>query len=174
MTVDELNARTLKALDPRQYVQAMRDALDIVRNEEMSFPPQPDRQRAKTFNTWVREVGRLPLSAFLKTVRTRQGTYRAQRKRISTKTILKSSEKMLQKWKQAPVVIATTSNGLLGTMTNTASYSGHVQGKPDDVPDFHKETGWLGTKEAADKHREKITQRFIRHGLQILNGEQIT
>ena len=171
-TVDEINAQILRALDPRQYVNAMREALDIVRGEEMSFPPQSDRQRSNHFNTWMREVGRLPLSAFLKTVRTRQGTYQSQRKRISTKTILKPSEKMLQKWKQAPVVVALNGDYLVGVMANTASYSGYVQGEKQ--PDFHKETGWLTTKEAADKHREKIAQRFVRRGLQILNGEQIT
>jgi hypothetical protein len=160
-TVDQVNANVAKMLDAQNYVAPMRDAIDIIRNEESRFPPQPSRTRAKTFNTWVREVGRLPLSAFIQQSGER-------RKRIKTNVVLVPSEKMLAQWKAMPMTIALTGAGLLGTGTNAASYSGFVQG--DAQPDFHKQTGWLTTSQAFEKHAAKIIKRFTDHAIRLANG----
>ena len=167
-TVDDINRRTLKMLDARQYVEAMKDAIDIVRGEEMSFPPQPDRMRSGHLNTWVREVGRLPVLSFLKAVSTKQGTFTIARKKIRPGKTLQASEKMLEKWKQAPVVIAVNGDYLVGVCANKASYSGYVQGTMQ--PDFHKQTGWLTTVEAFEKHRVRVLNQFTKRATKILNG----
>lgn len=175
-TVDQVNERVLRACDPRQYVQPMKDALDIVRNEEATFPPQPDRMRSGHLNTWVREVGRLPVSAFIRTSRAKlapgtTATTREQRKRIkrSPGDILEPSEQMLRQWKGMPVLIAMQGDTLIGMGGNRASYSGYVQGPQQAA--FHKTTGWLTTTEAYEKHKEKIIARFTARAMRILGGE---
>ncbi len=91
------------------------------------------------------------------------------RKRIVTKTILKVSEKMLEKWKQMPIVVALTGDGLVGTAMNTASYSGYVQGEKQAT--FHQETGWLTTTEAEEKHHTQIVDGFVQHAMKLIGGE---
>lgn len=177
-TVDDIAARTERMLDLRNYVNPMRDALDIIRNEEKQFPPQPDRMRSGHLNTWAREVGRLPVSAFIKVKREKWpggviATIREQRKRIkrSPGDILQPSEKMLREWIQMPIVIALTAEGLVGVGMNRASYSGYVQGQ--DQTHFHKETGWLTTVEAERKHHDLIAQKFVDQAMRLIGGQVI-
>jgi len=158
----EVIAHIERAIAPESMVVPMREVMLIVINEQMAFPPQPDRMRSGHLNTWVREVGRLPASAFIKTVVTRQGTWTGARKRIkrTPNDILKPSEKMLEKWKNAPIRIGLTGAGaLMGEATNAASYSGWVQGV--DQTDFHKATGWLDNIGAFNKHADRAVRKFV-------------
>jgi hypothetical protein len=160
-TVDEVIARIEKGIDPREMVVPMMRAMDVLITEQMTFPPQPDRMRSGHLNTWVREVGQLPTSAFM----TNAGT---RRKRPITGVVLRESEKMLEKWKTAPVIVGISEGALIGRAVNAASYSGYVQG--DARQPFHKVTGWLTTDEAFVKHGDKIVVQFVHEIVRNLQG----
>ena len=117
-------------------LEAIQEAIEVV-------PPQPDRERSKTFNTWVREVGQLPRSAFVSS---------GGKGKIKTKNvkILRASERMPFRF---TMKVQASGNQILGTLTNEASYSGWVLGPEEAGQDphqvaWHAETGWVSTDQA--------------------------
>lgn len=121
--------------------QSTLDMLSILK----PYPPQPARDRAKTFNTYVRGVGRLPRSAF------------AGGKRIKTKGVRVSqpSEKMGQQWQSR---VEIQGDSVVGLITNSASYSNVVQG--DEQPGFHAATGWVTDEQAYERAEAQILANF--------------
>lgn len=150
---DELQAKLSKPTHSLPIERAMADALTILQQEASRFPPQPSRTRAKTFNTWVREVGRLPRSAFGISRTTGKPTIRRGGRRV-----LVASEKMLKKWKEAPISVQRTAAGYVGRIVNKASYGQFVQGEKQAK--FHARTPWLTTKQIQDKHARRVVAVF--------------
>ena len=71
--------------------KAMEGCLALLAEEMQKIPPQPDRNRAKSFNGWVRGVGRFPKRFF---VPLEGGGYRVKRGR---KGIQRKSERSAQR-----------------------------------------------------------------------------
>lgn len=122
--------------------RAIGQSLLAIQGEIARVPPQPSRTRAKTFNTWVREIGRLPKASFEQVdgewQRKRKGAY-SSKKWLSLK-----SQMMAKKWRTQ---VTQNPSDVTGELRNDARYSGFVvgtknQGKdPHQVP-FHAQTGW--------------------------------
>lgn len=162
-TVSEVNARTEKAIAPETMLLPMQQALVILINEQMTFPPQPDRMRSGHLNTWVREVGQLPTSAFVGAKGMRKKPKR------SPGDVIRPSEMMLEKWRNAPITITRPGDiGLMGQAVNAASYSGYVQG--DEQVGFHAQTGWLKTIGAFNKHANTIVRNFVQQIVKNIQG----
>ena len=126
-----------------------------MKQEASRFPPQPSRTRAKTFNTWVREVGALPRAAFGISKKTGKTTIRR-----AGRAVLRPSEKMLKKWKEADPQITISRNSISGRLTNAASYGAFVQGQ--EQVRWHKQTGWKTTREIQDANIHRIVTIFER------------
>ncbi len=127
---------------------AGRAALDIadgILGRISVYPPQPARDRAKTFNTYVRGKGRYPRSAFVQDKR-EPGGYASRR--VDKSQIKMTSQRMDASFGET---VIQGSNSVTVRLENRASYSGYVigfeQGNPHQQP-FHKETGWVSTDEA--------------------------
>ncbi len=151
---DKLEVRLAKLGAASEALRpAMLESLKVLRDEASRFPPQPSRTRAPSgrYNTWMREVGALPLSAFV----TLQGK---PRKRIATRTVLRPSEKLLQRWRDAAAQIRCDAHGITGTLTNTASYAPFVQGEKQAR--FHAQTPWLTVPQIYARHAARITHVF--------------
>jgi hypothetical protein len=116
---------------PEMFTFAMEQSLLDLESVLKPYPPQPDRNRAQTFNNYVRGIGRLPKSAFV------TATGKA-RKKIRTKGAVKTSQRLGTRWSHK---VEIKSNAVIGVEENTASYAIHVQGKFQ--PAFHHETGWV-------------------------------
>ena len=125
---------------------AMGKALTAVKGEDAPYPPQPDRDRAKSFNTYVRGVGSYPKSAFVEApkepggYKIRTGVKRGQIKFTSQQMGSRFTEKVTQK-----------ENAVVGNLHNSATYSGYVIGSDDEQVKFHAETGWVSTDDAIDR-----------------------
>lgn len=119
------------------------------------IPAQPPRDRAKTFNTYVRNVGRLPKSSFF----TSKGVLR---KTITTKNakIARTSEQSSKRWHTS---VEAIDGNVIGTLENTASYSGWVWGTKDTSKDPHQvsqhaETGWANADDAVAEAMTQIDE----------------
>lgn len=127
---------------------ASRAALDIadgIKSIISPYPPQPDRDRAKTFNTYVRGKGRYPKSAFVKNPKEPGG--------YATKAVNKGQVRMTSQRMDASFeeTVNQGSDSVTVKLSNRASYSGYVIGFENGTPHqqpFHKETGWVSTEEA--------------------------
>lgn len=151
-----LDVQLSKLGDARNLEQPMREALKVLQQEASRWPPQPPRTRAKTFNTWYRERGRLPMSAFFQSRRVYGG--RLYRKHFVTKVILKRSEMLLKKWKDARAEITHGGGYIVGRIRNAASYGQFVQG--DRQARFHAATPWLTIEQIYRKHAARIQRIF--------------
>lgn len=109
------------------------------------YPPQPDRMRARRFNTYVRGIGRYPRDAFELSggkvkIRTRKARGR----------IHYTSQQMNQRFR----ITVTESGGTIrGELRSDATYSGWVLGTKDQsiTPhqvDYHALTGWVSKDDA--------------------------
>ena len=128
---------------PQQFAGAMETSLLDLLSILKPYPPQPDRNRAKTFNTYVRGIGRLSRSAF-------------GGKRINTKgNVGRTSQRLGTKWTSSVEVSGAT---VTGTIENSASYSNVVQGTRQ--PPFHAETGWVKYEDAYTQAKEQIDRNF--------------
>ncbi len=150
---DTLEAQLSKLDDPALFRAAMTESLILLRNEASRFPPQPSRTRSRTFNTWVREVGRLPRSAFGISSKTGKVTIRNRRGGV-----LFPSEKLLAKWKEAQPQISASGTTVTGKISNAVSYAPYVQG--DQQASFHAQTGWRTTQDILKANEAKITAIF--------------
>jgi hypothetical protein len=106
------------------------------------YPPQPDRNRAKTFNTYVRGVGNYPKSSFIANPKA-PGGYKVK---LTPKGQIKMTSQQMNKGFRQTVMVRD--NTIAGTLFNQATYSGWVLGSidqamtPHQVP-WHTETGWV-------------------------------
>ncbi len=124
--------------------RAIGNCLALLHNYLTQIPPQPDRNRAKTFNGWVREVGRFPKSFF---VLQEGGGYKVKRGR---KGLKRQSERSAVRWRMEVSKTATT---VTGELRNEASYSGWLFGpkEPGATPHqaaAHTLTGWPSVTDA--------------------------
>ncbi len=133
---------------PEYFKPAMEMSMLDMLGELKPYPPQPARNRAKTFNTYVRGVGRLPKSAFF----TSTGK---ERKNIKTKGAKLTSQRLGTKW---TFDVEIESNTVTGTLSNNATYSNIVQG--DRQPAFHAQTGWVTYEQAYDNTEQQILKNF--------------
>lgn len=124
----------------------MKESLFSLRGTLKETPPQPPRDRAKTFNTYVRGFGHRPKSYFTGGSRRIKGV-----KSLAKQT----SEKLDTKWTDE---IEFEAEAVIGVLGNTASYAQVVQGELQ--PDFHAQTGWITLDDALDQHEAEINDNF--------------
>jgi hypothetical protein len=118
------------------------------------IPEQPDRARAKTFNTYVRNIGNFPKAAFSQDAqgiwkRRRQGAYDVGKVRYT-------SQQSSKRW---GIYINDEENAVTGALRNDASYSGWLWGPLDMSADphqvaWHTETGWISQDTALEEAQE--------------------
>lgn len=150
---DTLELQLKQMSDMTPLVEAMKDALTVVKQEASRFPPQPSRTRSKHFNTWVREVGQLPRSAF--GISSKTGKLTIRRRGVG---VLRASEKLLAHWKEAQPQVTVTPTSIEGRVTNPVSYGPFVQG--EQQASFHAQTGWLTTQAILSKQQARIVAVF--------------
>ena len=106
------------------------DVMDQIITVVSVYPPQPARDRAKTFNRYVRGVGLYPRSAFNEAGELISLVSGLDR-------VIFSSEQLSLRWEKH---ITSTIRGTVGVVRNTASYADFVVGEMQTA--FHEETGW--------------------------------
>ncbi len=141
---------------PQQFAPAMETSLLDMLAILKPYPPQPARDRARTFNTYVRGIGHLPRSSFFTTGKGRQF------RRVGP--IRRTSEKLGQQWTSS---VTVSGNTVTGVIENSASYAGVVQGLAQ--PSFHAETGWVTYEDAFKRAEEQIDRNFEAALDQLLN-----
>jgi hypothetical protein len=124
------------------------DIMDHVVDFVGEYPPQPPRDRAKTFNRYVRGVGIYPRSAF-----NEAGELISLVAGIDK--VIFSSEQLSMRWRKQ---IHSTPRGTEATIRNLASYSDFVVG--DMQTDFHAETGWRTIDGAIEELEPFIDESF--------------
>ena len=139
--------------------QAVDRSLRLVRGVVQPYPPQPNRQRAKTFNTYVRGVGRMTRASF-----DEGGNYMGPREGPRGGQPRLTSEDLGQKW---TLEVKPAPGGYLGILGNTASYADVVQGKRQ--PAFHAATGWVTIIDAVKQKAGQIQQVFNDAMMKIAN-----
>lgn len=112
------------------------------------YPPQPQRDRAKTFNRYVRGIGLYPRSAFNEAGELISLVSGLDR-------VIYSSEQLSQRWDRS---ITGTTRGTVGVIRNTASYADYVVGKMQT--DFHAETGWPTVRGVTEELEPVINEQF--------------
>jgi hypothetical protein len=128
--------------------KAIAKGLEAVKEAAMVVPPQPARDRAKTFNTYVREEGNYPRSAFVENEKAPGGYSLTKKVRGGFRP---TSQRMHTKFKTK---VEPGPDGVEGMVKNLADYSGYVIGWESDDPKqvgFHAETGWPSSDEALEK-----------------------
>lgn len=150
---DRVQFNLKQVADPKALEEAMRESLKVVQQEASRFPPQPSRTRAKSFNTWVREVGQMPRSAFGVSRKTGKTTIRR-----AGRAVLRKSEMLLKKWKEAQPQIRIGGGYIVGRITNAASYGKFVQGIRQAR--FHAATGWKTTEQIQKANEKRILGIF--------------
>jgi hypothetical protein len=133
--------------------KAVLECDEVVQEIIQVYAPQPARTRARTFNTYVRGRGRYPKSAFVADA-TQPGGYKI--KRIRRGSIKLTSQQLDKRWKKEVVV---NNGAVVGTLRNTASYSGYVNGWQDSEPrqvSFHAASGWVSADKALAEASDAI------------------
>ncbi len=152
----------LPRLSSNLGLRAVGLALEAIRQIMAPYPPQPDRERAQTFNTYVRGVGNFPKSSFKQQA---DGTWKPSRKMAAGK-IKFTSQRLSTKWRLS---VSQSAESVDGELANEAGYSGYVMGHKkdvqanDDVPeqvDFHATTGWANIEDARAQADGTITAIF--------------
>lgn len=148
----QLEAKLSRMAKPEQLTAAMRDALDVVKQEASRFPPQPSRTRSKHFNTWIREKGAYTIATF-------KGA-NGFRKRPNTRAgrLIRPSEKLLRNWKTARPDIYAGAGYIIGKIVNRVSYGQFVQGEKQ--AGFHAQTGWKTTTQIIRAQQKRIVKVF--------------
>ena len=121
------------------------------------IPPQPARDRAKTFNTYVRNIGSFPKSAF---VQTNEGWKRKRTGAYDKGKIRYTSQQSSKRW---GIYVDETGNTIIGTLRNDATYSGWIWGPKDQSLDphqveWHTETGWVSQDDAIRETKPDVDQ----------------
>jgi hypothetical protein len=131
--------------------RAMGLSLTAVEEILAPYPPQPPRDRAKTFNTYVRGIGRYPRSAFAGAkIKTKGAKVRRISERLNTKFRTE---------------VRIDGANVLGELRNEASYSGWVLGSKDSSNDPHQvrpheQTGWENQDDAIEEAMPDIDRFF--------------
>jgi hypothetical protein len=133
--------------------RAVAVCLETIKEIWQVYPPQPARDRAKSFNTYVRGVGRYPRSSFVQNAKF-AGGYKLRRTKPGR--ISMTSERMDTRFNMQvhPGEIEVT-----GRLSNDASYAPYVIGPKDGDPHqapFHTVTGWITSTDALDQAMPEI------------------
>lgn len=128
--------------------QVLQGIMDNIVKVVSVYPKQPPRDRAKTFNRYVRGIGIYPRSAF-----DEAGELISLVAGIDR--VIFSSEQMSLGWRTQ---IHSTIHGTEALIRNLASYSDYVVGKSQT--DFHEETGWLTIDDAVEELTPMIDAFF--------------
>lgn len=129
----------------------MNTCLLLIESRVRDVPDQPNRERARTFNRWVRGVGIMPMRAFNRPGR--GGKTHAV------------SEDLSQRWAHQAEV---EPDGVTGIIGNTASYAEAVQGSEQLA--YHAQTGWPTLGGAIDELEADILDEFSQGVAEILGG----
>ena len=132
--------------------QTMRQANQLMVGTLKPYPPQPPRDRAKTFNTYVRGIGHFPRSSFAGGQRKKRGAYKPGAR---GGTVRRTSERLGARWSSK---VQRAGGGWLGITSNSASYADVVQGQKQ--PYYHLQTGWVTTFRAKMENLPRIAQMF--------------
>lgn len=125
--------------------KAMAISLTAIESIIAPYPPQPARDRAAHFNTYVRGQGNYPKSAFVADS-SEPGGYRT--KRVPKASIRLTSQQMDKRFSKS---VKVKENILQGELRNEATYSGYVIGPVEGDPhqvSFHAQTGWVNADDA--------------------------
>ncbi len=125
--------------------RGVHQSLLVVEGKVAPYPPEPDRMRSGTFNSYLRGVGHMPKSYFF------GGGSEGPR---GGKPLF-NSEDLGQKW---GIETRRTPTGYLGILGNPVSYADVVQGT-EQAP-YHIETGWVGIVQAAKESAKAIQAIF--------------
>lgn len=149
-------------------------ALTALESVMAPYPPQPDRDRANQdgekpspYNTYVRGIGHFPRSAFRQVEgvwqRKKTGAYKPGPKGGKVR---RTSQQLDKRWR---IRVVREGHAVVGTLENTASYSGYVighkagvesnDGTPAQAP-FHAETGWPNVDDSLAHVQPIIDQAF--------------
>ena len=137
--------------------KAIATSLTAIQGKVSPYPPQPDRNRAKSFNTYVRGTGTYPRSAFSADT-TQPGGFKV--KSVKHGQIRMNSQQMDKRFKQN---VTVSQNAVVGELKNTASYSGHVIGPKEGDPhqaSFHATTGWANADDSLEAAMPDIDAAF--------------
>jgi hypothetical protein len=137
--------------------KAIAISLTAIEAQDAPYPPQPDRNRAKTFNTYVRGQGNYPKSAFVADTKEPGGF--AIKAKMAGKVRM-TSQDMKSKFKTA---VKTSGGTVQGELTNSATYSGYVLGSKEQDPkqaSFHAETGWVSKEDAIEAAIPEIESAY--------------
>ena len=137
--------------------KAVAISLTAIYSKVSPYPPQPARNRAKSFNTYVRGQGTYPKSAFVPDV-SEIGGFRTIKTRHAQ--IRMTSQQMDKRFKQS---VHVSSDAVVGELKNTATYSGHVIGRKSGDPkqaSFHALTGWANTEDSLEAAMPAIDAAF--------------
>jgi hypothetical protein len=137
--------------------QAMALNVLAIQQQISPYPPQPDRNRSKHFNTYVRGQGNYPKSAFVKDSN-QPGGYAT--KRVKKAEIKLTSQQMDKKFRGKVII---TDKAITGILRNEATYSGYVIGSKSKDPkqtSFHAETGWVNKEDAIAAAMPTIEQNM--------------
>jgi hypothetical protein len=154
--------------------QAIAVCLEAVKEEIQPTPEQPSRTRAKTFNTYVRDTGNFPRSAFKSSAGT-PGGYKVVGKNALKKAgrVRYTSQHSSKRFR---MTVTVTEDAVIGNLHNFASYSGYLWGPESGTPHqvaFHHETGWVSTDQAlraAQPQMEDALQTAIDQFVTVLKG----
>ena len=119
------------------------------------YPPQPNRMRSGRLNTYVRGQGSYPKSAFIPDVR-EPGGFAIKK---GARAVRLTSQQMDKKYRQK---VKVDEYGVVGTLTNEATYSGWVVGPKEGDPhqvSFHAETGWVNADDAVEQAKPEIMKQ---------------
>ena len=128
--------------------KAMEQGLLLIEGAVKEYPPQPDRARTKSFNTYIRGKGRYPKSYFS------GGSFDPRGGQGRAKLV---SERLGTKWTHTVNIDDSAVTGIVG---NTASYADVIQGKEEDQNYWHGVTGWPRLDDTIDQMEEQIMDVF--------------
>ena len=132
--------------------KAMSISLQAIKAEIAPYPPQPDRMRSGSLNTYVRGQGRYPKSAFIPD----SGEPGGFRTKKGSQAVKLTSQQMNKKFRRK---VKVRKAWVEGELRNDATYSGYVIGPESGDPhqvDFHAQTGWTNADDAIEQARPII------------------
>jgi hypothetical protein len=141
-------------------------SLAAIQAQISPYPPQPARDRAKTFNTYVRGIGRFPRSDFeyfdSQWLRKPRNAYKRGKRGGKVRY---TSQKMSQKYRLTVAREVEGGVGVTGELRNDATYSGWVVGSKDTalIPHQvapHTLTGWPNADDAIVAAQPDIDAAF--------------
>jgi hypothetical protein len=150
--------------------------LSAIREVMAPYPPQPARDRAKTFNTYVRGIGRFPKSSF--EFEAGEGLWLRKAKSAYLRgprggKVRRTSQRLSTKWRLMVWRMdgAGGQFGVEGELRNDATYSGWVNGPIDKAADPHQVaphtlTGWVNADDGLAQAQPEIDAAFA----QALDG----